>query len=173
LRQYNNTDTKPWYRQFWFWFIVTLPACVVVAGIGTVIIAFRGADALVSDNYYRDGLQINQRLEQDQKAQQLTLSADIRFDVESGELFVVLQAESGPALDFPDQLHLLLLHPMDDEQDRTVLLKGVKSGQYRADLKVRPQYRYYLRLLPEQNPVWRLNGEIDFEITDQVRLEAQ
>ena len=39
-------DSEPWYRQFWPWFIFSLPAAVVVAGITTVVIANRGADDL-------------------------------------------------------------------------------------------------------------------------------
>ncbi|MDX2349593.1 MAG: FixH family protein, partial [Porticoccus sp.] len=44
-------DTKPWYRQFWPWFLMALPGSVVIAGLTTVYIAFNGADTLVNDNY--------------------------------------------------------------------------------------------------------------------------
>jgi hypothetical protein len=32
-------DDKPWYKQFWPWFVFALPAIAVIAGITTVIIA--------------------------------------------------------------------------------------------------------------------------------------
>lgn len=34
-----ETDTQPWYRQFWPWFIMLLPATVVVASIVTLMLA--------------------------------------------------------------------------------------------------------------------------------------
>ena len=37
----------PWYRHFWPWFIAILLGTTVVAGLVTVAIAVRGADALV------------------------------------------------------------------------------------------------------------------------------
>ncbi len=33
------TDSKPWYKQFWPWFVISLPATAVVAGLITVVIA--------------------------------------------------------------------------------------------------------------------------------------
>ena len=80
-------DSKPWYRQFWPWFIIALPASVVVAGLITVFIAFRHADTLVNDNYYKDGLAINQTLAQDTRARELGVEATIDFDRVTGEVF--------------------------------------------------------------------------------------
>ena len=68
-------DTKPWYRQFWPWFIIALPASAVIAGLTTVYIAFDEPDGLVVDDYYKEGLAINQTLARDQRAAQLGLSA--------------------------------------------------------------------------------------------------
>jgi len=110
LRQDLSLDNKPWYCQFWPWFLIALPASVVVAGLTTVYIAFKGADDLVNDNYYRDGLAINQLLEQDQAAVKMGLSADIRLDSESGELFVAIKGAEISA----SQLFLQLLHPTDE-----------------------------------------------------------
>ncbi len=61
-------DTQPWYRQFWPWFLILLPASVVVASLYTVYIANRGADDLVVDEYYKDGLAINRQLEKEQRS---------------------------------------------------------------------------------------------------------
>ena len=66
-----DSNTPPWYRQFWPWFLIALPGSVVIASLVTVYIAFSGADSLVVDNYYRDGLAINQVLEQDRRAEAL------------------------------------------------------------------------------------------------------
>jgi hypothetical protein len=162
-------DTKPWYRQFWPWFLIALPGSVVIAGLTTVYIAFNSADSLVSDNYYRDGLAINQRLEQDNLAMVMGLSADIRLDSESGELFVTLR---GSEITAPT-LFLQLIHPVDDKRDRELILSLMAPNHYRVDLDSQLTYRYYLRLLPEPEREWRLNGEMNFSETHQVTLLAQ
>ena len=36
---------KPWYREFWPWFLMSLPATAVIAGVATVVIAIQSADS--------------------------------------------------------------------------------------------------------------------------------
>lgn len=53
----------PWYRQFWPWFIIALPASAVVAGFITLWLAITNPDGLVvSDDQY-------QRVKSELKAQ--------------------------------------------------------------------------------------------------------
>jgi len=40
----------PWYRQFWPWFIISLPAAAVIAGIITFWLALSRPDPLVVDD---------------------------------------------------------------------------------------------------------------------------
>jgi hypothetical protein len=97
------------------------------------------------------------------------LTADIRLDKESGELFVVIKGAEINA----SQLFLQLLHPTDETRDRDYILSLMAPNQYRVDLEVSLNHRYYLRLLPDPNQEWRLNGEINFTDTNQVTLRAQ
>jgi len=39
----HSTDAKPWFKSFWPWFVISLPAAGVIAGITTVIIAVQNA----------------------------------------------------------------------------------------------------------------------------------
>ena len=51
----DTLDTKPWYRHFWVWFIIALPAAAVVAGLFTLYLAVSNPDSLViSDEEYRE-----------------------------------------------------------------------------------------------------------------------
>jgi hypothetical protein len=171
----DNSDfpVPPWYRQFWPWFLIALPASVVVAGFYTLFLAIKYSDTLVSDNYYKDGLAINQVLSQDVRAQEMGLSAEITFHEETGDTQsvegLVTAALSG-AVDKPEMLTLQLQHPTDATADMDVVLMAVGDGSYRGRLPVAPRYRFYLRLLPglvndseqEKSLEWRLNGELDF-----------
>jgi len=61
---------EPWYKQFWPWFIIALPASVVVASFFTLWLAISNPDHLVVDEIeYR---QLNSEL----KAQQQTGKPD-------------------------------------------------------------------------------------------------
>ena len=40
----------PWYRQFWPWFIIALPASVVIASFFTLWLAISNPDHLVVDD---------------------------------------------------------------------------------------------------------------------------
>lgn len=162
----NQNTPLPWYRQFWPWFIIALPASVVVAGISMVFVAFHHADTLVNDDYYRDGLAINERLAEDQEALRLGLRAEVVFDTLTGEVTVELAGAEDPV----KSLKLLLIHPVDENRDQSIDLAYLGEGRYRADLESVPANRYYLRLQAPPGQGWRLNGELDFTSARQVTL---
>ncbi len=45
--QNEKLDIKPWYKQFWPWFIIMLPASAVVASVATLFIAINNPDYMV------------------------------------------------------------------------------------------------------------------------------
>ena len=53
------------------------PAVVIVAGVITLWLAVRSSDGLVTDDYYKQGLAVNQVLERDHRAAALGLRADL------------------------------------------------------------------------------------------------
>lgn len=52
---------KPWWKFAHVWLVVAGPAAVVVAGVVTAIIAINGADPVIDPDYYRNGIEINER----------------------------------------------------------------------------------------------------------------
>ncbi|MEP5568344.1 MAG: FixH family protein [Halioglobus sp.] len=146
-------DSEPWYRQFWPWFLILLPASVVVAGISTVIIANWGADDLVVDEYYKDGLAINRKLEKKEQATALGISADIRV---SGTDIVVLTSGDIEAA----QLLLQLSHPLESDRDFNVILIQSTPGEYRGRLASEIAPRWHWALIFEGDPAWRLDGSV-------------
>ncbi len=55
MQQQRNThpvpgQDVPWYRQFWPWFIIALPAAAVIAGIITLYLAVSNPVSLVVDD---------------------------------------------------------------------------------------------------------------------------
>jgi hypothetical protein len=144
-------DTKPWFRQFWPWFLIALPASVVVAAVCTAVVASRHADDLVVDDYYKDGLAINRQLEKKQHAAELGISAQLQF---SGD--TVTAAMSGP-VDQPS-LRLLLSHPLEADRDFEMSLARVSQGVYRGTLAQTIAPRWHWTLQAAQDNGWRLDG---------------
>ena len=58
-------DCAPWWRHGHVWLLISGPAVVVVAGLATAWIAVHGADTLVTEDYYRRGIEINKTLAAD------------------------------------------------------------------------------------------------------------
>jgi uncharacterized protein len=146
-------DTQPWFRQFWPWFLIALPASVVVAALSTAYIANRDADDLVVQDYYKDGLAINRQLEKEERATALGISAQLQF---SGNKVTV--AVTGPVAE--PELRLLLSHPMEADRDFTVTLARAGAGLYSGTLDngIAPHWHWTL-VQPSAND-WRLDGDV-------------
>ncbi len=57
----------PWWKYGYVWMIVGGPLAVIVAGIVTAYIALNGADPVIDENYYQNGLEINEKLRADRR----------------------------------------------------------------------------------------------------------
>jgi len=123
---------KPWYRQFWPWFVIALPAAGVIASVVTLVIAIDHADAPVRDDWYRRGQRINDELALDAAAAARNISALLSVGSD-GQVAVELDvaADSGPA-----QLQLELHHPTDAARDLRVELRGDGRGGFVGTIEV-------------------------------------
>jgi len=147
-------DTEPWFRQFWPWFLILLPASVVVAALATMYIAYHGADDLVVDEYYKDGLAINRQLEKIQRSDQLGIQASFNFSDD----YVTARVD-GPVN--AASLDLLLSHPLEADRDLPVKLARIAPGIYQAPLPAAVAPRWHWTLSLEQVDGWRLDGVIE------------
>ena len=58
----DNTAPAPWWKFGHVWLVIAGPALVVVAGFVTLYLALRYPDPVITEDYYRKGLEINQTL---------------------------------------------------------------------------------------------------------------
>jgi len=165
----------PWYRQFWFWFVFGPLIFIIVLCIFTVSLAFHYSDDIVTDNYYKDGVMINQTLQQDERAAALNLSATIKFDLAAGEVLVSVKN----AQNLPQQLVLFMDHPVKKTKDQHIILQEIATGEYRAELSSPPTFSWYLVLVPELDIAkrtqaeWLLSGNINFAKSSQALLQPR
>ena len=180
----NKVAPTPWYRQPWPWLLMSGPAAVVVAGAITTTMAFRTSDGLVADDYYKQGLMINQALVRDQHAARRHLAATGWYvagagapavgaavsttggaaasvaggsAAGSGRIRIMLKGDSAA----PPTIRLLLVHPTRAGRDHTVVLSQAQPGIYEGALDVPTGNitaggRWLVTL--EQGD-WRLTGE--------------
>ena len=69
---------KPWYKQFWPWFLIVLPLTVVVAAFVTLSISIKNSPSLVTEDYYKKGKGINIDISKLTIAKELNLKANVQ-----------------------------------------------------------------------------------------------
>ncbi|MGQ0579799.1 MAG: FixH family protein [Betaproteobacteria bacterium] len=155
---------KPWYREPWPWLLIAGPATVIVAGVVTAWIAMMNEDGLVADDYYKQGLAINQVIRRESAAAALDMRARVLF----GENRVrVLLTGSG----LPRELVLRLVHRTRAGLDREVRLINRANGWYEGGLATTASGRWNL-LLEDGDRSWRLTGDWDAAIQKSIQLPA-
>ena len=162
-------DTEPWYKQFWPWFLISLPLSVVIASIVTINLAIQTNDGLVSDDYYKEGLAINQSLQRDRTAAELGVSAQLTIE-ESGDM-VRLTLNKGSLAAYPEQLTLHLQHATHAGHDQILTLVRAPGDQYLGYLEqpIREGV-WHISLATEE---WRLGTRIHWESGLTISLEPQ
>ncbi len=150
-------EVDPWYKQFWPWFLMALPATAVIGGIITIVIAMTNPDGLVKDDYYKAGLGINRTLAREQQAANLGLSAIGEWQPQLQQVSMQLTA-SRPVKS--ERLLLNLIHPTRSGLDIRVPLLSQGNGLYKGLLAQTPAAgNWYLIITPEDES-WRLNGRV-------------
>lgn len=147
-----NEPVQPWYRHRWPWLLMAGPMAVLVAGFITMWISFSGADALVVDDYYKQGKAINQDLRRDQTAATLGLFAELRYDAASG----TLSGQIGGAHS-ARTIQLSLVHPTMPKKDHQFVLPLSSSGTFSVSLPMLERARWQVQLEDAERQ-WRLHG---------------
>ena len=154
-----RTDSKPWFRQFWPWFLIAIPFSSVVMGVIMINLAISGKDSLVRQDWYKDGMAINQRVDKQLKAQELGIQASLTLNKESGDLFLDTQNLD---IQLNNQLSLNLIHPTLEGKDRTLQLYLAPNNRFYAKLDFTPSGFYYLLLTPSSGQ-WEIESSVNFD----------
>ncbi|WNK19640.1 FixH family protein [Halomonas piscis] len=162
----NAMDIKPWYKQFWPWFLISILLSSVAFGTLYAIFSIKYYDGVIEQDYYEHGKEINMVLAKQTRARELGLAGDLRVDPLTSDIVVDLEGERRP-----DVLDLKLIFPTENDHDQTFTLEHVREGRYIAQGPDNLQYRWYLQLQPvADDPEWRLVGEARFPTEDSIEL---
>ena len=152
----------PWYRERWPWILMSGPAIVIVAGLFTGWLAFTSEDGLVVDDYYKQGLAINQVLGRGDAAERRGISAHLTQS--DGRVRVVLRDRAETVAQT-----LRLVHPTRAGMDRNVTLRMTQPGIYEGALPVPSPGRWHVALEARE---WRLAGEWSLPAAGALALGA-
>ena len=158
-------DSTPWYRQPWPWLLIIPPGGAVIGGIVTIILAIQSPNALVVDDYYKEGLAINQQKHRLDTAREQQLSAFLRSDGSHLELMVDGNEQAD------DELTLKFIHATRADFDHSIQLNALGGGKYRAPAPALPVGTWYLRLQPADMR-WEIRARMQAGGKFQARLSS-
>lgn len=152
----------PWYRQPLVWMVIAIPLSSVVMGVVILVLSIATYDGLVTDDYYKKGLQINRSLERDAAAARFALASEVSLGAPGGVIDVLI--EGTPNFQAPEVVDLQLFHATRPGLDRHIPMRRVAAGRYRSGRPDLAPGKWYLQLYADD---WRLRGE--FEASDEAR----
>src|SRR4051794_37666389 len=167
-RNHELKPHAPWYSHRWPWLLGLGPLLVVVASMYTAWLSFSRQDALVVDDYYKEGKAINQDLRRDRVADNLKMRFDMRYDAAKGELsgaiFSVGQAQT-------ETMIIHLVHSTQPEKDVRLQVQPNPDGKFAVALPMLDIARWQVLVEGERRD-WRLLGTWAWPQQQQVNLSA-
>ena len=156
------TDKKKWYKQFWPWFLITIPVCSMILSFNMLRFAFDGQDAMVVDDYYKQGKAINISLEKIQAARARNIETQLIVNEQDISLrFIKGTPETGAAL------RLAFYHVTQAPKDQTVDLFQDAQGIYRGSTEHDLTGKWQVALTPHDNE-WKVQQTLSFPNADPI-----
>ncbi len=155
---------KPWYKQFWPWFLIILPLTVVVWTVITVVIFSQNSVSLVTEDYYKKGKGINIDITKINVAKELQLGAAISSDGNS----IVIKFDKGQLEHYP-AITAMFAHRTLPDRDFSQMITSDAKGVYRFELGHELQGPWFIELTPHDKK-WLVQGRVTFPSSAPVLL---
>lgn len=162
---------EKWYKQFWPWFLITVPLVSMILGVVIVYLALTSENSMVTDDYYKEGKAINVSLQKSRMAKQLNLVAGLR--IENGAIQVKFKQSLPPD---PSAIKLDFFHATMEDKDFFVMLTRDAKGDYRgvlpqsSDGVQSPFGKWRITLTPFDES-WKIRNEASFPVAGEITLE--
>ena len=160
-----QTKVTPWYKQFWPWFLISVPLSSFIVGFFVLHLATNTTDSLVVDDYYKEGRAINARLEKVQRAKDMRIVTGLTIS-EKGA--VALRFISGLPRD-NTALKLSLYHVTIQDRDIDILLTADANGVFRGVINDDIQGKWRATLLP-MDESWTVQQVIGLPQQNEIRF---
>lgn len=165
----NDIEARPWYREFWVWFVLAILGMGVASGTGVLVISIKHAPQMVTGDYQPLGKVLVDTRERAERAASLGLSASLGVSGNQAEL--ALSAHR--IAELPDQLLLRFQHPTDAERDVSAVARRIDGGRWQAKLgNIQPPERARV-ILSDLQQTWWLAGRFSGEVAGQIGLDPE
>ncbi len=156
-----------WKKEPWLLLVVGGPLSVVCASLFTGYLAFSGADKVVSEDYYKQGLMINKDLMRDAEARTLKLNAQLHLQA-GGQVDLKLQGQG----ELPASVLLSVATSSADsvaESTHRLPLQQIAPGAYRGSLTGINSQIMHIKL---ESSGWRLTGDWHQPLQTDLQIKA-
>lgn len=160
-------DTQPWYKQFWPWFLISLPLSVVIASLYTINLAIESNDGLVSDDYYKDGLAIHMDADSAARAAELGIAGALELDRETGAVTLELDK---PLPGGERMLDVEIIHPTIPDQDQSVQMVSAGGTRFAGRIEPLADANWKVAVRPADRS-WRIEGRLLLPQQGPARLD--
>jgi len=133
LLKLQKKKADQWYKEPWMLLVIGGPLFVVLASLFTAFLAWKSADKVVAEDYYKQGLMINKDIHRDANARQYNMSAEVVLDAAAGKLVLHLEGSQ-----LPTSVYFSIAGAIDgttNELARKIILSQIRPGWYEGDLK--------------------------------------
>jgi hypothetical protein len=144
-------EEKPWYRENYVWLLISFPATAVIAGIITAVLAVKTDDGLVVDDYYKEGLAINRKLERDRLAAEYGLTANLQYAKDNESVRLIIGSNNDFV--YPEKLKVSFLNASKAGVDKEEILTRSGKNTYLGSNPLLGKGKWHV--LIEDND-WRL-----------------
>jgi len=152
-QQDDQFNSGPAYKQPWFWLIMTPLMTAIVVGTSMLIYSIFAYDGRTVDRYTKDGFNVTQSFDREQKAQSLQIEAKakIKGDLLTLELKGVLEKK-------PPSLLLTIYSPASKIQDVNIELM-LTNGVYQAKIADQPLSKRTMQITDPTDKTWLIQAK--------------
>lgn len=156
---------QPWYKQFWPWFLISVPVLVmVVCAIIIYLSISQGNFSMVVDDYYKKGKAINAVIEHVEEAQKRNIAFE--FSADKGQL--ILRYTSGQPTELT-ALKISFHHATQANKDFSRMLTVTADGTYRASIPDDIDGKWTITVEPF-NGVWKVSEKYQLPKSELTKL---
>lgn len=143
-------EKRPWFKQFWPWFLIVIPLTSMVLSFTMLHLAFDGEDSLVQDDYYNEGKSINLDLHKVEQARLRNIKTLISFTQDTITVEIV-NGDIGEGA----ALTLDFFHATQSFKDFAVILLKDANGNYRGSFEQAIEGKWRVSLHPHDDS-WKI-----------------
>ncbi|MGF1686813.1 FixH family protein [Photobacterium japonica] len=158
---------KPWYKQFWPWFVFAIPATSICYSLTAVYIFSLNKVDLVAEDYYKKGKAINLDLSRLRVADALQLKAKV--SVQDNDIAIMFN--KGELTTYPN-LRVTFTHRTLPDKDFTQMMSADLSGNYRFASTNQLAGPWFVEVEPF-NGDWMLQGRVNLPTPTPISLYGQ